>query len=480
MTDDAELLRRYAEEASQEAFAELVGRHLGLVFHAALRQCGGDQHRAEDVAQLVFTDLACKAGSLARRPVLAGWLYTSTRYAAAQAVRTEARRQVREREAAVTEELLADPGPLANWARLRPVIDETLQALGETEREAVLLRFFEGQPFAEIGARLALSEDAARMRVERALEKMRDGLARHGVTSTAAALAAALATQATAAVPAGLAASITGAALGGATAATATIVFMTMTKLQVGLALALAAAGTAGLVWQHQANTRLQAEVAAMRTEVAENTRLRAENETLARQAAAAVTVRPGQVSATKSSGETAGTTGRRPGPAAQKPYSGVPLAAGLSPVESLGNAGRATPRAAFATQLWAARTGNSELEATAITFGPEARAKLVALAAELPVSLTSEYDTPEKLMAFILAGSHHPVGGMQVLGETTQSDDDVTLQTQWQHVDDDIVHQSDIQFHRADDGWKMVVPVVLVDRAAAYLTRGAAKPLGK
>jgi hypothetical protein len=66
------------------------------------------------------------------------------------------------------------------------------------------------------------------------------------------------------------------------------------------------------------------------------------------------------------------------------------------------------------------------------------------------------------------------------VLGETTQGDDDVTLQTQWQHVDDDIVHQSDIQFHRADDGWKMVVPVVLVDRAAAYLTRGATKPSGK
>lgn len=96
MTDDAELLRRYAENCDEEAFAELTQRHLSLVYYAALRQCGGDSHRAEDVTQAVFTDLARKAKKLSLRPVLAGWLYTSTRYAAAQAVRGEARRQARE------------------------------------------------------------------------------------------------------------------------------------------------------------------------------------------------------------------------------------------------------------------------------------------------------------------------------------------------------------------------------------------------
>ena len=128
MIEDAELLRRYAADRDESAFAELVRRHLGFVYHAALRQCGGDAHRAEDVAQAVFTDLARKAGRLARRPVLAGWLYTSTRYAAAQAVRTEARRQVREQEAHAMNELLA-PSPAesaAEWERLRPVIDDEI------------------------------------------------------------------------------------------------------------------------------------------------------------------------------------------------------------------------------------------------------------------------------------------------------------------------------------------------------------------
>src|SRR5260221_14117309 len=173
MTDDAESLRRYAGNRDEDAFAELVRRHLGLVYHAALRQCGGDVHRAEDVAQTVFTDLARKAAKLARRPVLAGWLYTSTRYAASQAVRGEARRQAREQEAHAMNELLADTPahgePVAEWERLRPVIDDALHALSERDREAVLLRFFESRAFAEAGAKLFLSEDAARMRVERPL-----------------------------------------------------------------------------------------------------------------------------------------------------------------------------------------------------------------------------------------------------------------------------------------------------------------------
>src|SRR5882724_9771270 len=48
MMNDSELLRRYAEDASEEAFAELVRRHLHLVYAAAWRQTG-DAHRAEDV-----------------------------------------------------------------------------------------------------------------------------------------------------------------------------------------------------------------------------------------------------------------------------------------------------------------------------------------------------------------------------------------------------------------------------------------------
>src|SRR5258708_4179229 len=135
MTDDSELLRRYIEEKSEAAFSELVQRHLGLVYHAALRQCGGDTHRAQDVAQTVFTDLARKAEKLARRPVLAGWLYTSTRYAASQAVRSEVRRQAREEAAHAMSEILSNTES-AEWGRRRPAIDDALHTLGEREREA--------------------------------------------------------------------------------------------------------------------------------------------------------------------------------------------------------------------------------------------------------------------------------------------------------------------------------------------------------
>src|SRR5450432_1078218 len=98
MEPDSELLRRYAEEKSEPAFAELVRRHLNLVYFSALRQVGGDGHRAQDVTQAVFSDLARKARTLSHREVLASWLYTSTRFAAAKVRRTEARRIKHERE----------------------------------------------------------------------------------------------------------------------------------------------------------------------------------------------------------------------------------------------------------------------------------------------------------------------------------------------------------------------------------------------
>ncbi len=214
MSDDAQLLRRYAEEKSEAAFAELVSRHLDLVFSAALRQVGGDVHRAHDVAQVVFTALARKAAEVAQHPVLVGWLYTATQHAAAKIRRTEARRRAREQEAhAMNEMLSSDSSAAVDWARVRPALDDAMRELNDSDRAAVLLRFFSHRPFAEIGAALDLTEDAARMRVERALDKLHAQLARRGVTSTASALAAVLANQAVAAAPAGLAASITASSL---------------------------------------------------------------------------------------------------------------------------------------------------------------------------------------------------------------------------------------------------------------------------
>jgi len=218
MNDDAELLRCYAEEGDEGAFAAWVRANLPLVYGAALRRLGGDAHGAADVAQLVFVAAARDAARLARHASVTGWLYAATRNAAINLMRDDMRRKQRERTA---EELArADGGDgAAEWARLKPVLDAAMDELGAADREAVLLRYFEGRAFAEVGQRLQVSENAARMRVERATEKLQARLVRRGVTSTAAALGLVLAQQAgaaTTAVPAGLAGSVTSAALAGA------------------------------------------------------------------------------------------------------------------------------------------------------------------------------------------------------------------------------------------------------------------------
>jgi hypothetical protein len=154
-----------------------------------------------------------------------------------------------------------------------------------------------------------------------------------------------------------------------------------------------------------------------------------------------------------------------------------VPLDPRLRPIDGLSHGSLATPRDAFAAQLWGAKNGDIDLEVGTLALGPDARALLQKVLDGLPAEWRATYDTPEKLMAFALAGSPHPVGGMQVLGEVPQGPDDVTLHTQWQHEDDDIVHNSDAQFHQDGGAWKWVVPLPLVQRAAAYLTRQAARP---
>jgi RNA polymerase sigma factor (sigma-70 family) len=227
MTNDPELLRDYAENRSEEAFAELVRRHLPAVYAVALRQVGGDAHLARDVAQSVFIDLARKAAPLAHRPVLAGWLFRSARFAAAKAVRADRRRQAREHAAHLMHELAADPTPIVDWDRIRPALDDLIGELNERDREAVLLRFFEGRALADIGAQLQLTEEGARSRVERALERLRAGLARRGVTSTTAALAVVLANQVSAAVPAGLAAHVTHSAIAATASGGGLLTFLT-------------------------------------------------------------------------------------------------------------------------------------------------------------------------------------------------------------------------------------------------------------
>src|SRR5436190_411038 len=223
MNSDCDLLRRYAETNSEEAFAELVRRHVDLIYSAALRQVNGDAHLARDVAQSVFTDLARRATALSGREVLTGWLYTSTHFAAAKAVRAAQRRRAH--------------------------------------------------------------EEAARKRVDRALEKLRAFLSGRGF-KTSATLATVISTNAVQIAPAGLAGALAGVSLASASAAgsssaMAALKIMSITKLQAGIVAAVIVAVTTSFVVQHRSQVALEKENESLRAQVAQ---LSSANETLSRQ----------------------------------------------------------------------------------------------------------------------------------------------------------------------------------------------------
>ena len=199
---DSELLRDYAERRSDAAFAELVRRHIDLVYSAARRMVC-DPHLAEDVTQSVFVALAQNAQHLVERTVLSGWLHRTARNIAAQTVRTDVRRRAREQEAAAMNELLA-PEPDFAWEQVSPHLDAALASLSEADSDALMLRYFERRSAREMAQTLGTSEEAAQKRVNRAVERLREFFARRGVTVGTSGLAMALTANSVQAAPVGL------------------------------------------------------------------------------------------------------------------------------------------------------------------------------------------------------------------------------------------------------------------------------------
>ena len=242
MKDDRELLSQFEADGSQEAFEEIVRRHLDLVYSVAMRQVAGDAFLAKDVCQEVFASLARKAASLKERQVVSGWLYRAAKFEACRAVRNEALRRTREREAGMEHDL-DEPEEQIDWEQARPLLDEAIAALSESERDAICLRFYESRRFKEIGESLDVSENTARMRVNRSLDKLRDLLRGKGIKSSAATLAAALGGQATIAAPMGLAQTISAGAVAATGSGMLLNVFGIMNTIKViGIATASAAA----------------------------------------------------------------------------------------------------------------------------------------------------------------------------------------------------------------------------------------------
>jgi RNA polymerase sigma factor (sigma-70 family) len=240
---DQQLLQDYAARHSEAAFAELVRRHIDLVYSAARRMVC-DSHQAEDVTQAVFVALAQNARQLTHHPVLSGWLHRTTQNLASNAVRTNVRRQTREQEAAAMNELLS-AGSDASWEHIAPHLDAALGELSEPDRDAVLLRYFEKKSAQEMAERLGITDEAAQKRVNRAVERLRGFFAKRGVTVGAGGLVL-ISANAVQAAPIGLAVTIsTVAAVAGTTivttATTAATKAIAMTILQKTVVIATVA-----------------------------------------------------------------------------------------------------------------------------------------------------------------------------------------------------------------------------------------------
>ncbi|MDX2187182.1 MAG: sigma-70 family RNA polymerase sigma factor [Opitutaceae bacterium] len=423
MDADQDLLRRYVKARAQDAFTELVQRHTAVVYAAAMRQTFGDRALSEEVAQRVFTTLARKAHDLCDHPALVAWLYSSTRLLSLEALRTRRRHQERLVKAAELNEG-CDMEQL-DWTKVAPLVDEALCALREEDRQVVILRYFNDLPYRDIGMQIGVTENTARMRAERALEKLRVQLGRRGISSTSAALSLVLVTHAAPPAPAPLVDQLASMPIPFAKAPFLTLVAMKKLTL-VGSLLC------AGVVLTTVALTREKNVGPADSTEV----------QTLAKSETSKAAV--------ASLAEKIASRRRE-------------VRTGTTPDNLVRDRGIQTPEAALETFTWACYTADVEAIARQVYFDGDGLKRAEALLVELPESLKSQWKTAERMCAFLTAAD--------CLAFPPPSDASILKTAQMSRLSPTRVvfrkpgaTSGGHEFEQTQEGWKRVFPELAVE----------------
>jgi len=486
---DQQRLQDYATRRSETAFAELVHRHIDLVYSAALRMVC-DAHLAQDVTQATFVALAQNARQLTDHPVLSGWLHRTAQNLASKTVRTDVRRRAREQEAVIMNELLSS-APEASWEQIAPHLDAALGELSEPDRDAVMLRYFEKKSAQEMAAVLNVSAEAAQKRVSRAVERLREGFVKRGVTVGASGLAVVISANAVQAAPAGLALTIsTAALLSGATLTTAAtltttkaIAMTTFSKIIIGTALTVAI-GTG--IYQARQSSVARGEVQTLKRQHAEqleqlkqerdmtaarltalqneSERAKVNSDELLRLRGEMARLRTNQPITLQSSVAAANQT---------ETQASAATAESELPKDSWTDAGFASVQSALQTRGWAVLTGNRERFKESVFITPEAKQIMEKMLEDMinaaPAADRKKFSQMildnnlgfEEAMLIPMMAENQAKGytGFQILSQQTVSPDETVLQVATTMTSAPTKTET-FRFRRFNNDWKLVIDV--------------------
>jgi RNA polymerase sigma factor (sigma-70 family) len=482
--DDNALLREYVEHDSEEAFAMLVTRHVNKVYSVALRHTR-NPHSAEEITQAVFVIFAQKANKLRQHAVLSGWLYETSRLTAVTFIRSEIRRGRREQEAHM--QTLLNENEADVWPQIAPLLDAAMAGLNETDRHAVVLRFFDGKSMKEVGAALGASEDAAKMRLNRAVEKLRGFFTKRGIVFPAAVLTAAISANSVQAAPAMLAKTTTAVALAkGATASISTLTLikgalkiMAWTKAQTAIVSAVIVGMATLSVIQHQAQIKLRDQNESLQQQIDRLSQVGAENQNLSNllvQANSSETDTRDRLNNLLQRQESNKVQAAIPLP--DQPVSTPTNTSVRLPKDSWSKAGFATPEATLKTRGWAVLNGDRQQFAQSVSLTDGARKmiedQLVQMASAskdpdaprlMQQALAENWGAEEAiLMPMMAENQNNTYTGYKILSQQSPSADEMIMEVETDMASAPPKTET-LNFQRFGNDWKIVIDEATVQK---------------